>query len=326
MTTNANESAATPAAAAKPKTVADDMAARRCFYPNESGTALEQAVEYLGQTMERVSDFDSFPFAAPGVGADEDGNTTFDESIYTDSRGVMIGTLKETTGTGTNRARVVKAIFMVPIPNLQAMAEAATEDELARKWIQGILEKEANHVAVRPLRDADKPLDVVDQMPTDEDAYTNSGRAAGAGIMGTYNELYKGIIATLAGKIPAFAKARFIKSELKKAMESRAYALEYFGALEDRGEKESLLVLAINLGINSAKKKGLDPAIFERWLATRDAKVLTVADEEEADDFDLDALTADLLTDDKPEAPADGEATDSDDADEGAEADDTAGE
>lgn len=316
MDTNTN-TAATPAAtpAAKVPTIPEDFSGRRTFYPTEDKTALEQAQEYLAASMERFADFGDYPFAAPGVGVDEDGDTVFDsEAVYTDDSGVMIGTLATTTGEGKDRKRGVKCLFMVPIPDFSAMAATATEDESLRKWMVGILEKEANHVAVRPLRDADDVSDVVDQMPTTLEAYTTSGRAGGAGIMVAFNELYKLINATLSAKIPAWAKARFIKSELKKALESKAYALEYYGALEDRGDNDSLLVVALNLGINAAKKKGFDPSIFERWLATRDSKVLASnADEsDEADDFDLDALTEDLLSDGK--AAAEPAATGSDDS------------
>ena len=296
--------------APKAKTVNEDLAARRTFYPvtdseGNTTTALEQALEYVGTLSDEttgLSDFGDFPFCAPGMGEDEDGDTTFDESIYTDDTGVMVGTLKK-------NKEGVKAIFMAPIPNLRAWADSASEDKASADWILGILEKEANHVAVRPLRDAEDFLKAVPEMPTSVDAYTNSGRAAGAGIMAAFNELYKSINATLAAKSKPWARARLVKAELKKAMESSAYALEYYAGLEDRGEgKPSLFVLAINMGISAAKKKGYDPAGFERWLATRDQKPLTAAtddEDEDEDDLDLDTLTESLLS----EPAADGETT-----------------
>jgi hypothetical protein len=51
--------------------------------------------------------------------------------------------------------------------------------------------------------------------------------------METFDLLYKGIDAALSQKLPVWSKARFIKSELKKALESKGYASEFYPALED---------------------------------------------------------------------------------------------
>lgn len=271
------------------KTVADDMRARRCFYPNESATALAQAQEYLGASMESLSDFADFPFAAPGVGVDEEGNATFDSDVYPDSVGVMVGVLKK-QGAG------VKAIFMAPIPDFPAII--GSEDEAFTTWATGILEKEANHVAVRPLRDAEDVSIVVDQMPTTVEAYTTSGRGLGSGIMTAYNELYKAINATLANKSSAWAKRKLTKAELKRSLESSAYAASVYSELETR-EAGSIFVMALNMGVNGAKRKGLDPTIFERWIATRDQKAFSETEVDDEDDFDLDSLTDELLAEDE---------------------------
>lgn len=290
--------------------VGDDMRARRTFYPqrDESGaivsTALAQAQDYLAACMERFADFNDYPFAAPGVGVTEEGEATFDSDVYADSVGVMVGTLKKAK-------EGVKAIFMAPIPDFPGQLSGS--DDSFTKWAVGILEKEANHVAVRPLRDAEDVSTVVDQMPTNPDAYTTSGRGAGAGIMVAFNELYKAINATLSAKVPAWAKARLIKTELRKAMESSAYALEYYSSLEDRGDNDSLFVIALNIGANAAKKKGLDPTIFERWLATRDQKAFTVGEDEDDDDaLDLESLTDSLLADTSDESDDEADADDAD--------------
>jgi len=273
------------------KTVNDDMRARRCFYPSDDADALTPAIAYLGKLQTELDDFGDFPFAGVGVGQDDDGNVTFDPEVYNDSHGVMIGTVKK-QGEG------VKAIFMAPIPNFPANLSG---DEAFDRWALSILEKEANHVAVRPLRTADNIEDVIDQMPRNADAYTTSSRGISAGVMGAFNELYKAINATLASKVGVWARARLTKNELKSSLESSAYALEYHNALEDRGEADSLFVVALQIGINAAKKKGLDPTIFERWLETRDQKPFT-AEEEADEDFDLDSLTEDLLAEDDEEA------------------------
>lgn len=295
----------------KKPTVANDMAQRRTFYPerDDSGevitTALEQAQEYIAGCMKRFDDFGAYDFAAPGTSIEGEGDeafTVFDESVYADDMGVIVGTLTGKLADGKTRG--IKCIFMAPIPDIDAMTKAATDDTLTQKWAKSILEKEANHVAVRPLRDAEDVSTVVDEMPSSLTAYTDSGRAAGAGIMGTFNDLYKQINATLADAVPAWAKQRFIKSELKKAMESAAYASEYYAPIEDRpnrknGESGSLFVIACELGVNAAKKKGLDPTVFERWLATRDEKEFKVSEE---GDLDTDSLLDDMFADAEPEA------------------------
>jgi hypothetical protein len=266
------------------KTVGDDMAARRIF------ANPEEAANYLNQCGESFSDFANIPLAAPGI--DEEGN--FDSAVYVDGMVPMVATLK-------NQKTGVKAIVVAPIPTLDFLLS----DDAGRQWVEKIIQKELNHVAVRPLRDAEDISTVVDQMPTTRDAYISSAREGGSGILETFNELYKLINSTLAGKVPVWSKARLIKGELKKAMESAGYAAEYYPALENRGEgKDSLFVVALNLGINAAKKKGMDPTIFERWLATRDAKKFSAQDQDDADDFDVDSLTDSLMEAKEDEAPA----------------------
>lgn len=263
------------------KTVAADMASRRVF------DSPEAAAEYLTACATNLSDFGNFPFAAPGV--DSEGN--FDPAVYNSDTEVMVATLKNKSA--------VKAIVVAPAPTLDALL--ARED--GRAWVQKIIHKELNHVAVRALREAEDISTVIDQIPTTVDGFISSGREGGAGILEAFNELYKPINAVLSHKVPVWAKARLIKAELRKCMESRGYALESYPALEDRGEgKDSLFVTAINIGINGATKKGLDPTIFERWLATRNAKAFT-AEEMEEDDLDLDSLTDSLMTEAATTAP-----------------------
>lgn len=263
----------------KAKTVAENMAARRIF-PN-----IDEAVAYLQASAASIPDFSEQTIAAPGM--DESGN--FDEQIY-GGQSVMVSVLKK-QGQG------VKAIVVAPVPTVDQLLES----EAGRQWVEKILNKELNHVAVRHLRDAEDVTTVIDQMPTTLDAYITSERGAGGGMLESYDELYKLINATLAQKVTAWAKQRFIKSELRKALESAGYAREYFPQLEDY-KGESLFVLALQLGINAAKRKGLDPTIFERWLANRDAKAFTATDEEE--DFDIDNLTDSLLEEEEGDESA----------------------
>lgn len=278
---------ATPAAA-KVKTVANDMDRRRIF------DTPELAINYLTNIGETISDFGKYPLASPGV--DAEGN--FDPAIYTSDMRVMVAVLSKKKG---GAASGPKCIVIAPIPKLESLLS----DAAGMDWVQSIVETQLNHVAVRVLREAEDISTVVDQMPTTRGAYITSGRES-AGIMVTFDELYKSILNIMNAKIPLFAKARLTKGELKKAYESKGYALEYYASLEDRGAKDSLFVTALSLSINAAKSKGLDPTIFERWLETRDAKVFTPGEETDEDDFDLDSLTESLLTAPAPAAePAD---------------------
>jgi len=278
----ADEQNTTPATEPKAKTVENDMVSRRIF-PN-----VEEASEYLNACGTNLSDFGEVPPAF--VGIDEEGN--FDPEIYTDSMDVMVSVLRN--------QRKVKAIVVAPVPKISALLES---DE-GKKWAEKILHKELNHVAVRQLRDAEDVSTVVDQIPTTLDAYITSGREGGGGIMESYDELYKQVNATLAAKLPVWSKARFTKGELKKALESKGYASEYYPAVEDYKGK-SLFETALELAIAAAKRKGLDPTIFERWRDTRNAKAFTPGEDEDEEDLGTDALLGALLDSDKEEeAPA----------------------
>lgn len=284
MSTNPTEAtaAATDSKAPKPKTVADDMQSRRIF-PN-----IEEATQYLTASAETFADFGDYAIAAPAM--DAEGN--FDPAVYNDSTDVMVSVLRA--------GRKVKAIVVAPIPKVQNLLDS---DE-GRKWAEKILHKELNHVAVRHLRDAEDVSTVVDQMPTTLDGYITSGREGGGGIMEAYDELYKQINATLAAKLPVWSKARFTKGELKKALESKGYAAEYYPAVEDY-KGASLFETALQLGVAAAKRKGLDPTIFERWADTRNSKTFTPGEDEDEDNLDLDSLTDALIDSDKEETAAD---------------------
>ena len=282
MATNANETTANATAAdSKVKTVGEDMATRRIF-PN-----ITEAVEYLTASAAAFADFGDMTIAAPGM--DEEGN--FDSEIYSDDKDVMVSILRN--------QRKVKAIVVAPIPRLTALLES---DE-GKKWMEKIIHKELNHVAVRHLRDAEDVSTVTDQIPTTLDAYITSGREGGGGIMESYDELYKQVNVTLGSKLPVWSKARFTKGELKKALESKGYASEYYPAVEDY-KGQSLFETALELAIAAAKRKGLDPTIFERWRDTRNAKAFNPADDEDEEDLGTDALLDALLDSDKDEAPA----------------------
>jgi len=267
----------------KVKTVAEHFPARRVF-PN-----VEEASAFLNRMSEELSDFGTQNFAMAGVDAEGE----FDPEIYTDQTRVMVSKLMnrgEKVG-GTRAPSTVKAIVVAPVPTL----ESILSDDMGTGWADKILLKELNHVAVRNLRDADNIANVLDQIPTTREGYLSSTREGGGGIMESFNELYKPINATLSARVKSWDKARFTKGELKRAMESAAYAAEYYPQLEDRGEKDSLFIVALDIGIAAAKAKGLDPTWFERCKANRDSAKLIDTDEEEDDDFDLEELAGELV-------------------------------
>lgn len=270
-------------AESKPTSVKSDMKNRRVF------DTPEDAAAYLNECA-KIDDFESTPFA--GAGLDEDGN--FDPKVYTDSTRVMVNVLK----SGGD----VKAIVVSPVPTLDELLK----DDTGADWVMKILDKELAHVSVRPLRDADDVSTMVSEMPLTRADYITSGRGQTSGIMEAFNVLYKDINTLIASKVPAWAKARLNKAELRKCFESAGYAKEYYFHLEDRGEgNDSLFKVALTMGINASKRKGLDPTIFERWLTVRDNATFTPETEDFDDDsLDLASLTDEMLSDDEDEAEA----------------------
>lgn len=293
------EGADTPAEKApKILTVIDDMQSRMLF-PD-----VESAGNYLAKCQTDFADFNSYPFAA--VGLDEEG---FDPDIYNESMDIAVAVLTQ-RGEGA-RSSVVKAIVVYPSPRVEALMGSATGTD----WIAGLVAKEANHVAVRQLRkaeDADAIADAIQTMPTTLESYTASGRESTGGILATYNDLWQIIKKAIGKNSTPFRLANLSKKELRKAMESSAYALAVYPKLEDRHDKQgnpqSLFVIAATYGQMLAAKKGLDTTIFDRALSQRDEKVIDSATDEDEDDFDLEAMVEEL---DADEADADDSTDDS---------------
>lgn len=287
--TGSTAAPATPAAAdPKPKTTLEGMTGYRTF------DSTDDAMAYLQKCGEDFSDFGEQPFAM--VGIDDAGN--FDPEIYTPEMRVRVAVLRNVPRTTTVNGKpvrdptTIKAIVVTPVPTLESLMA----DEAGQSWLLKVLDKELNHVAVRPLRDAENLETAMSQMPTTRAGFIESTRDGG-GIMDTFNDLHQIINDQLKKSVPIWNKAKLIKAELKKAMESKAYATEYYPALEDRGDKPSLFVLALQFGQKVAKNKGLAPDIFDKWLATRDAQTLKGATAEDDNDVSLDDLTADLFGD-----------------------------
>lgn len=288
---------------AKTRTVAD-MPDRQIF------DSVDSALAFLNAAANEFTDWGNYPFVAPGI---EDGN--FDLGIYNDSMNVMVQTMKTkgktkfVDGKEVKLPGTIRAIVVSPSPKTSAILEAAGGAE----WIDKILAKEISLVALRKIRDSHNLAADVALMPTTIAGYLESGRGdSGSTMLASYAALWAEIKAVMVKNSKPFARAKaaLTRAEFKKCLESRGYALEMFATLEDRGEgKTSLFVTALQLLIRAAEKKAMDTTLFDRWLATRDAKTYDAEldDEDDDADLDLDAL-ADMLTDSTDEAPAGGDA------------------
>lgn len=286
----------TPAAAeiAKAKTVLENMDSRKVF------DSTEEAAGYLAKCQEDFADFNSYP--AVFVGATDEGD--FDPEVYTDSMQIAIAKLTEkgSTKKGEEKPSTVKAIVIYPSPN----PTAVITDPAAQDWLAGLIAKEANLIAMRPLRKAgthDELAEAQESMPRSLAEYMTSGRETSSGIVETYNNLWQLIKKAMGEKFKAFGLANLSKKELRKAMESASYAAAIYPKLETRqnkaGEPDSYFEKAIKLGQALAKSESMDSTIFDRMLATRHEKEIEIADDEDGDDFDFEAVAA-KLTAEKP--------------------------
>lgn len=286
MATVANDSAP------KAKTVLADMPSRTVF------DSVEEATNFIQKASEDFSDFGNFPVVF--VGSTEDGD--FSPEIYNDSMQIAIVKLTEKGSKEQGKDSTVKSIVIYPSPK----PEAVIADPAASDWLAGIIAKEANLVAMRPLRKAstaDELKDAQDAMPTTLAEYMTSGRETSSGILETFNTLWQLIKKAMGERYKSFALANLSKKELRKAMESASYAATVYPKLETRenkkGEPDSYFEKAIRLGLALAAAESLDSTIFQRMLDTRNEKEIEVADDEDDDAFDFDAIAAKIAADAK---------------------------
>lgn len=276
------------------KSVIEDMAPKSpSFF-----SSVDEAVAYLTRMQTELPDFGNYPLIANGI----DGATgDFDPAVYTDETRVMVHVLtnrgtksKDAQGNEVTNPSTVRAIVIHPVPTYDAIMN----DEAGLKWLHKIVNTQLSHVAVAPLRKADNLEVAQKDMPGLAEidganvfnlASFFSGRESSS-VTETYDKLFRGIIDGFNPKSTPWKRARLNKAELKKALESTAYALAVYPTLEDRGDKPSLFVMAAQVGIREAKAQGLDPTIFETWLATRDDKSAAEAGADEEEDFDLDDI------------------------------------
>jgi len=200
-------------------------------------------------------------------------------------------------GEGAGKS-VVKAIVIYPSPKREVLL--ASPAGIA--WVDAILAKELQHVAVRNLRKAETPTDMADAIgkaPTTVSAYLTSAKESSGGIVESYNDLWQTIKKALAKQFKAYALANLSKKEQRKAMESASYAAAMYPRLENRtnkaGEPESLFEIAAKFGKMIAEQEGKDSAFFDKVLATRSETQIEVGDDE--DDFDFEAMAAAVSND-----------------------------
>lgn len=280
----------------KVKTVKDNMTARRIF------STVEDATAYIETCQRDLVDFASTPVVT--VGFTDEGD--FDPAIYNESMDIGIVKLTE-RGEGAGSS-TVKMIVIYPSPKVHAILGLPLDFEIDPEakpgfdWLEGVIQKELNHVAVRNLRKAEGPeeiREVLEKVPTSIADYITSQRESSSGILETYNQTWQLIKKMMGKRSKQFAIANLSKKELKKSMESASYAAMMYPVLEARknkaGEDESYFQIAATFGVKIAKKEGLDPAIFEKMLETRnEVQIGLVEDEEE---FDYDQMLEELEED-----------------------------
>ena len=277
--------AATPEATkeAKVKTILDIRTP--VFFPT-----VDEATAYLNKIAGEYPDFESAPMVLNGI----DENMQFDPAVYTDDMQIMFHVLtnrgKKSTdaqGKETTSPATIRALIVTPAP-LQSAVEA---DKTGAEWLARIFRTQVTKAACDPIRTApdlalaskDMPLTLADYVTTSRDS---------SSVYESFDKLFRGILDLFKDKSPAWARARLNKAEFKKSLESAAYALDVYPNLEDRGDKPSFFVMAAHFAIKECKAQGLDPAIFQTWLDTRDDKTLAELNEQEETDEldDLDSL------------------------------------
>jgi len=286
MTTETNTTAES-----KAKSVATDFPSRSLF------PSIDEALAFISKSRETMPDFDSFPVVQ--VGFTEDGD--FDPAVYGEGMQVTLAKMTEKGSKEKGTDTTVRALVIYPTPTL----EAVLADSQAQAWLEGLIAKECNLVALRPLRKAetlDDMAEAQEQMPTTIADYVTTKTEASAGILATYNELWQKVKKIMGEKFRSFGLANLSKKELRKAMESASYAAAIYPRLESRtnkkGEPDSYFEGALKFGAALAKKEGLDPAFFDRALATRSEKeIAVIEDDEDSEEFDFEAEAAALAAD-----------------------------
>ena len=279
----ANQASTTiqPAEKAKPKMIVGDLTPQvPAFFDT-----IEDASNFIAQCAGTYADWEAQASKLIVAGLDPESGE-IDAATYPAGTRVMFHVLtnrgqpvmENGKKVGTTPA-TVKAMIVWPVPTYESMLA----DEQGIKWAQQKLDTQIAHVTVAKMRDAENIEAAARQMPgvvdvdgtpTYDMASFFAQRESGA-LTATYDALYKELLTGFNQRSKLWAKFRLNKSELRKALESKAYALSIYGPLEDRGDKPSMFVMALNAMIAAAKSNGLDPATLNTWLETRDSATAT---------------------------------------------------
>jgi hypothetical protein len=276
----------------EPKTVLNYMPSRSTF------DNADDALAFLHRMATECTDWTDADGNAtyPGVtvGLTEDG--AFDPEVYTDSMLVTVARLTEKGKRGADgkmeKETQVKAIVVYPTPKLAAVQA----DPAGSTWLETLIEKEANLVAMRALRRDDDLAEGVQAMPRTLADYWTPSTSGGSSAYASYNEIWQAVRDATGAKIPAVKQAGLSKKVFRNCLESASFASESYPRLEVRknkaGQEYSAFVYALHIGIALAKEEGLDSTFFDNALANRDDKVIALTDTGE-DDIELDFLTED---------------------------------
>lgn len=275
------EAAATPATDAKRPTM-KDVPQRRIFATVEDGfTALQKMLN----DVEGAADL-------PLIIAGRDAEGNIDSTIYAGNR-TMLAVLNEKLPKAENEDKGgfrPRAIVMSPLPTLDAILA----DDTGKEWLAGIIDTQLNNVAFRKLRKLTTLTGGESSLPvTLADFVTSESAGSNAGIMASFDSLHQAVTKAIEKLSERFKQGKpGKKAVLVQALESAAFALKMFPALEtSKAAPGGLFVLWLRLAEQTAKQEGLDPAIFQHWLATRDQTAAQTVDEDE-DEIDLAALMA----------------------------------
>ncbi len=198
--------------------------------------------------------------------------------------------LKDEAGKDANGAKGFAVYPLHPLNAIQA-------DETGLDWLWKVAEKEASHVALRPLRNVNPALgsDALEQaameMPLSVSDYVEESTRESMDTT-AFDTLWKqfrkmlsesAATAALVARLPS-------KAEVLKAIRSKAYAEETYPELESMGSfrwmastMASIIDQMRAAAIESGEDFDMDSDEIKGWLATRDTKVFAAAKKAEVD-------------------------------------------
>lgn len=250
------------------------------------------ALKAIESAAAATKNFYGLPLAATGEVNDEG---ELDTSIYEGMR-VRVGTLSARVDVGKVKKNGVKAITIMPIPNLAQI----TADENGAEWLEKVIAKEMGLISYRNIRGAATQADLLAGMAksprTVAEYLAESKRAGAAGDTETFDALWRGMRDALKESMPALHKMLPSKVEVIKGIRSKAYALAEYPELES-AKMGSVFVKLANAVIQNAKENTtdnkpapMDHSAIDSWLEDRDTLVLSKRDSGPIDYSALDQM------------------------------------